>query len=193
MRGEARSDGGPAVHVTGASGAGTSTLGRAIAARLAAVHLDTDDFYWSPIEPRFSAKREAAERLALLREAIGAAGDRGFVLSGSIGTWGDPIRPFFRHVIFLTAPTAVRLARLQQREAQVFGAEALAPGGARHGLYKAFMEWAADYDAGSKAGRSRDGHEAWLERLRCPVLRLDGTAPIEELAERSHAWIGAVG
>jgi hypothetical protein len=38
-----------AIHITGASGSGTSTLGRALVERLGAVHLDTDDFYWSPV------------------------------------------------------------------------------------------------------------------------------------------------
>src|SRR5260221_4138894 len=95
------------IHITGASGAGTSTLGRALAARLNTVHLDTDDFYWLPVEPKFSAKRQVTERLALLRQAIAGAGDGGFILSGSVGAWGDPLVPSFRHVILLTAPTEI--------------------------------------------------------------------------------------
>src|ERR671927_257397 len=118
----------PQLHITGASGAGVTTLGHALADRLGAVQLDTDDFYWLPVEPRYSAKREPEERLALIRRAMSDAGARGFILSGSIGTWGDPLIPCFRHVIFVTTPTELRLERLKRRETEMFGAEAIAPG-----------------------------------------------------------------
>src|ERR1043166_3667896 len=95
-----------ALHITGASGAGTSTLGRGLASALGAVHLDTDDFFWAPVEPKFSERRAVPERLRLLGAAFDAAGPRGWVLSGSLsGGWAAPIVPRFRQVIFLQAPT----------------------------------------------------------------------------------------
>jgi adenylate kinase family enzyme len=42
----------PAIHITGASGSGASMLGRALADRIGALHLDRDDFYWAPVEWR---------------------------------------------------------------------------------------------------------------------------------------------
>jgi adenylate kinase family enzyme len=36
------------LHILGASGSGTTTLGKAIANELAAPHFDTDDYYWLP-------------------------------------------------------------------------------------------------------------------------------------------------
>ena len=44
------------VHVFGASGAGTSTLGRALT-EYGYTHLDTDDYYWKPTDPMFLASR----------------------------------------------------------------------------------------------------------------------------------------
>ena len=41
------------LHVFGASGSGTTTFGRAWAARFGHTHLDTDDFYWMPTKPAF--------------------------------------------------------------------------------------------------------------------------------------------
>src|SRR5262245_18450454 len=40
---------------------------------------------------------------------------------------------------------------------------------------KNFIEWAAHYDDGTREGKNLDRHQAWLESLSCPVMRLDGT------------------
>src|ERR1700733_1405548 len=139
---------GHTIHITGASGAGTSTLGRALAAGVDIAHFDTDDFYWLPVEPAYSAVRAVPEILQLLGDAFEEAGARGLVLSGSIGDWGAPLIPLFDLVVFLRTPTEIRLARLRAREAKRFGAAAIAPGGSRHKEHVAFIEWSADYDAG---------------------------------------------
>jgi adenylate kinase family enzyme len=170
-----------AIHITGASGAGTSTLGRALAARLGAAHLDTDDFYWLPVKPAYIVKRPAVERLRLLGDAFKGAGPKGWVLSGSIGDWGAPLIPLFRLVVFLRTPTGIRIARLRAREAKQFGAGAIAPGGSRHREHETFITWSADYDAGMAAGRNLVRHEAWLAKLPCPVLRLDGSEDVDLL------------
>src|ERR1700733_3293004 len=106
-----------AIHITGASGAGTTTLGRALAERTGAVHLDTDDFYWMPVEPAYSVKRPEEERSALILRAFEDTGSRGWILSGSIGDWGAPLIPYFALVVFLRTPTELRVARLRAREA----------------------------------------------------------------------------
>jgi adenylate kinase family enzyme len=36
------------IHITGASGAGVTSLGRALADALAIPHHDTDDYFWQP-------------------------------------------------------------------------------------------------------------------------------------------------
>jgi adenylate kinase family enzyme len=176
----------PHIHITGASGAGVTTLGRALAKRLGAVHLDTDDFYWSPAEPRYSVRRSVDERLRLLRDAFVATGSRGWILSGAVSEWADPIANLFDLVVFVTAPTEVRLKRLRERERVRFG-DAVLPGGSRHREHEAFIEWAAAYESGTCEGRSLPRHEVWLAERRCPVLRLDGTLPVEALAEAAVA------
>lgn len=173
-----------AIHITGASGSGVTTLGRALAARTGAMQLDTDDFYWMPVEPAYSVKREIPERLRLLREAFAAAGSRGWILSGSVGEWGEPLVPLFQLVVYMRTPTSVRLERLRAREAAQFGADAIAPGGARHKEFEEFIAWAAEYESGARDGRSMPRHAAWLAKLPCPVLRLDGTEAPETNAER---------
>ncbi len=157
------------VHIVGASGSGTTTLGRALATRLGCPHLDTDDFFWLPSDPPFQHVRERAERQALL----GAALERspGWVLSGSLCGWGDLFIPLFERVVFLWLAPDIRLARLRERERVRQGA-AIAPGGPRHEAYERFMTWAAGYDDGLDIPeRCRRLHEQWLPALPCPVDR----------------------
>jgi adenylate kinase family enzyme len=125
------------VHIMGASGAGVTTLGRALADALALSHHDVDDYYWLPTNPPYREKRTVADRFRLMREVF--LDREGWILSGSLDGWGASVVPFFggvsRHypffdaVVFVCAPTEVRLKRLRDREARHFGADAASPGG----------------------------------------------------------------
>jgi hypothetical protein len=182
---------GPAVHITGASGAGVSTLGRVLARNMGAVLLDTDDFYWLPTKPPYTQARPTDERLALLDLAIEGASPAGFILSGSIGHWGAPLVPRFNLVVFVRTATEIRLARLEARERQRFDDAALAPGGHRHEAFNDFRQWSSEYDVGPKEGRSLAMHEEFLASLPCPIMRLDGAQHTEALAaEILTTWRG---
>ncbi|WP_193181844.1 P-loop NTPase family protein [Nisaea sediminum] len=161
------------IHVLGASGSGTSTFGRAWAERFGYLHLDTDDFYWLPTEPRFLEKRTVPERLRLLTEAIDAA--ERWILTGSLVSWGEPLVERFDLVVFVYTPFDLRMDRLIAREEERYGVEALQPGGAHYDAHMAFIEWAASYDTAGLETRSRRAHEAWMARLPCPVIRVSGT------------------
>lgn len=169
------------IHITGASGTGTSTLARALATALDTQAFDTDDFYWRPSDPPFLEKRPPAERLALMEEVF--LPRRDWVLSGSFTGWGDPVIGRLTHVIFLTLAPGPRLARLRARERRRLGAGRDALPEAARG----FLDWAMGYDDPAFPGRSRRGHEAWLARLGCPVLRLDAAPPPEALAAEALA------
>lgn len=161
------------IHILGASGTGTTTLGAALAARLGCPHLDTDDFFWLPSDPPYSHQRQVPERIALLEPLLAAPA---WVLSGSLCGWGDVFIPLFVRVVFLALPQDERMARLGRREQERYG-DKIAPGGVMHENHTAFMAWAARYDDAGLEQRSLRTHEEWLARLACPVLRLDGAMP----------------
>ena len=142
------------VHIYGPCGSGTSTLGREIGRRLGFRFLDTDDFFWLPTDPQYTQKRPLEERLALLEEELDKPGD--VVLSGALIPWGNPLIPRFTLVVRLEAET-------------------------QHFLE--FLEYARGYDTGGLNMRSRARHDAWEKLLPCPVLHLDGAAPLEETVE----------
>ena len=63
----------PLIHIYGASGSGTSTLGRYLAEQFHYAFLDSDDYFWLPTDPKFTTKRPIAERVPLMRQDIAAA------------------------------------------------------------------------------------------------------------------------
>ncbi|WP_439357465.1 hypothetical protein [Bradyrhizobium sp. DASA03007] len=170
------------IHLMGASGSGVTTLGRALADRLALPHHDSDDYFWLPTVPPYQTTRLTSERLRLMREMFLPRID--WVLSGSVTGWGDEFVPFFDLVVFVTAPREMRLKRLRAREAAHFGTDAVAPGGWRHDETEDFIEWASHYEAGDREGRNLAKHEMWLAGLSCPVVRVDGSRPLAELVEQ---------
>jgi adenylate kinase family enzyme len=171
------------LHITGASGAGATSLGLALAARLAMPFFDTDDFFWQPSDPPYLAERDDADRLRLMRELFLAG--PAWILAGSVEGWGEALGAQFDGVIFLTLPDAVRIERLRARETARFGAAAVAPGGAWHKELEGFLDWASHYEDGTREGRSRGRHEAWLATLACPVLRLESRVPVAALAAKA--------
>jgi adenylate kinase family enzyme len=176
------------IHITGASGTGTTTLGRALATELNCRHFDTDDYFWEPTDPPYQQKRDLAERSRLLLADLEA--HPYWVLTGSIGSWGDFAIPFFSLVIFLRIPTELRLERLAHREYTEFG-DAILPGGKMHRIYTDFIEWAARYDTAGLEQRSLVSHEQWLSQLHCPVLRLEGDMSVDERVHRTVQFINS--
>jgi adenylate kinase family enzyme len=177
------------IHITGASGSGVTTLGRALADALALPHHDTDDYLWLPTTPPYRELRAVEDRLRLMDEMFLPRAD--WVLSGGLDGWGDALIALFDLVVFVRVPNEMRIARLRAREARRFGADGVAPGGWRHAETEDFIEWASHYEDGTREGRSLARHEAWLASLRCPVLRLDGTRPLRELIEGVEAALSS--
>jgi adenylate kinase family enzyme len=154
------------IHILGASGSGTTTLGRALAERLQCLHCDTDDYFWLPTDPPYTQRRERTERQRLLVDDLTA--QEQWVLSGSLCGWGDGAIPLFELVVFLWVPQNVRMERLRQREHARFG-ERILLGGDMYETSQAFLAWAVSYDEGGLDIRSRQRHDQWLSTL--PSLR----------------------
>jgi len=169
------------LHVTGASGSGTTTLARALADRWAVPHADADDYFWVPTDPPYVTKRPARERVALMRDVF--VPREAWVLSGSLLGWGESIVAACDAVVFLTLGPDERIRRLEAREtARRAGPDF------DEAAWAAFMEWARSYDDPEFGGRSRVAHEAWLEGLNQPVLHLDSAQPREELLDAVLGW-----
>lgn len=164
------------IHILGASGSGTTTLGRAISKNFGFTHFDSDDFFWLPTNPPYTAKRKPEERQKLLAEAMAKSGKS--VISGSLCGWGDRFIPEFDLVIFIDTPASVRVERLKEREYRHFGSRIL-PGGDMYENHAEFINWAEKYDTSGFEQRSKILHMDWLKNITCPVITVDGSHPIE--------------
>jgi hypothetical protein len=47
----------------------------------------------------------------------------------------------------------------------------------------AFLKWAEAYDTAGPEQRSRVTHEQWLKSQSAPVLRLESSAPLQQLVD----------
>lgn len=162
------------IHIMGASGSGTSTLGAALSEVLNYTHLDTDDYFWTS---KYTVQRPITERKALLEKDITSIDN--WILSGAVCRWGDEYIEHFDLVVFLWIPQELRMERLKQRELERYGEEVLT-GGSMYEQSKTFLEWAALYDHAGVEVRSKALHEQWMAALSCPVLRIEGDYTVNE-------------
>lgn len=167
--------------ITGASGSGSTTLGRAVADRWAVPHADVDDYFWKPTSPPYKEKRPVAERLLLMDEVF--LPRDAWVLSGSVMGWGEVLRDRFDAVVFLTVEPSARMSRLERRQTVRLG-ETINPGEVNELAHQEFLTWARGYDDPAFAGRNRSRHEDWLATLSCPVFRLDSAEDVPQLLQK---------
>ena len=174
------------IHIYGASGSGTSTLGREISRMLGYTFLDADDFFWKRTNPMYSEKRSPEEAVTLILEKIKAS--QNTVLCGSLVDWGDELIKEFTLSVRLDTETKVRLHRIKEREYKKFGARIL-PEGDMHEQHLRFLDWAGKYDTGSAHMRSREKHDLWQRLLPCPQLNLSGEDPLEKNVEKIDCFL----
>ncbi len=165
------------IHIFGASGAGTTALGKRISEETGFLHMDTDDYFWLQTDVPFTVKRPKEDRLILMKRDIENAGN--VVLSGSLTEWGDELIPLFTLAVRVNTETNIRIERLKAREFARFG-DRIREGGDMHKAHLEFLDWAARYDDGDGEMRSRIHHDAWQKLLKCPLLTLDGADDLND-------------
>jgi adenylate kinase family enzyme len=167
--------------IFGASGSGTTTIGRELARLLRCKHFDIDDYFWEKTSLPFTVKRPLDERIKKLKTDL----TKNFVLSGSMLGWSETFEPLFTIAVYATTPTDIRIERLKNREFERFGNRIL-PGGDMYDNHHEFIEWAKTYDYGGEEQRSKMAHENWAKTLTCPVIRVDGTRDYRETAKEIY-------
>lgn len=103
-----------------------------------------------------------------------------FVFFAVKGDYGEEILPYYRYVVRIEVPKAVRLRRVERRSYEKFGARML-PGGDLYKQETDFFRMAA--------ARTEQEVENWLQLLSSPILRIDGTKPVEENISHIINWI----
>lgn len=168
------------IHIFGASGSGTTTLGKKICEELGYTQMDTDDYFWMPTEPKFTHKRPIKERVELMKNDINKSDN--VVISGSLTDWGDELIPYFTLAIRIEMRQSVRIERLKKREKERYGSR-IEPDGDLYKQHIDFIEWAKSYDDGGLDIRSKALHDELQKSFRCKVLYLDGEDELDDKFE----------
>lgn len=172
---------GMGILVCGLNGAGKSTLGRALAERLGFYFLDVEDLYFPKTDPAYlyasPRTKSEVERLLLLE----IQAHENFVFSSVTGKYGDDVLPYFQYAVLIDVPKEIRMQRVRERSFRKFGSRML-PGGDLYEEERRFLD--------EVASKPEDLVESWAQCLRCPLLRVDGTRPVEAILDLLLRQIG---
>ncbi len=162
---------GTGIIVCGLNGTGKSTLGKALAEKLHFYFIDNEDLYFPKIDPAYiyASPRTREEVEKLLFNEIEK--HENFVFASVKGDYGETIYPFFQYAILIDVPKDIRMKRVKNRSFQKFGNRMLL-GGDLYEQEKCFFDLVKS--------RAENTVEKWIQSLNCPIIRIDGTKPIEE-------------
>lgn len=146
-------------------------MGKALAEKLHFYFIDNEDLYFPKTDPNYmyASPRTREEAKKLLFREIKA--HENFVFASVKGDYGEEIYPFFQYVILIDVPKDIRMERVKNRSFQKFGNRML-PGGDLHEQEEGFFEFVKS--------RVENTVKEWVQLLSCPIIRIDGTKPIEE-------------
>lgn len=153
----------------GASGSGTTSLGRSLSEKLNTPFFDSDNFFWEKSKVPFTVKRPVEKRSKLLKKMI--CENRSWILSGSAIGWGDILLEEADLIFYICCDKDKRKSRIIERETKRFGKRIL-PGNDMYKIHIDFISWAMAYDSGNLMMRSSKSHKFWLESAKCEVVTI---------------------
>ncbi len=157
--------------VCGLNGSGKSTLGKALAEKLGFHFIDNENLFFPKSDANYiyAAPRSYEEVKKLLMNEVRL--HKNFIFAAVKVNYGEEILPFFRYAVLIDVPKDIRLQRLRNRSFQKFSKRMLV-GGDLYEREEAFFDMVS----------SRTEHyvEEWVQILTCPIIRVDGTKPIEK-------------
>lgn len=157
--------------ICGLNGTGKSTLGKTLAEKLHFHFIDIENLYFPKTNPNYiysspRTREDVAERLLCEIRT-----HENFVLASVKGDYGEELYSFFQCAILLDVPRDISLQRVKDRSFQKFGNRMLLGGDLFEQEEKFFR---------LVESRNEDTVEEWVKSLKCPVIRIDGTKPIDE-------------
>lgn len=160
---------GTGIMICGLNGAGKSTFGKALAEKLH-FFIDNEDIFFPKKDSNYvyASPRTREEVETILFHEIKE--HENVIFAAVKGDYWEAIYPFFQYVILMNAPRDIRIQRVKKRSYQKFG-DRMLPGGDLHEKEEAFFEFVKS--------RTESTVEEWAQQLSCPIIRIDGTKPIE--------------
>ena len=157
--------------VCGLNGCGKSTLGKVLARQLGLHFIDVEDLYFTreSVDAPYKNPRSRAEVEDLLLREV--AGHEGFVFATVKGDYREEVQKRYQYIVVIEVPQKIRMQRVRNRSLQKFGSRML-EGGDLCEAEELFFKLVES--------RTEAYYEDWLQALKCPIIRVDGTKTIEE-------------
>ena len=156
------------IHVMGASGSGTSTIGEFLGNALGFDVIESDFYKWEQTVPEFQIMRPIEESNALLMERINSS--KNLVITGSLHS--NPItHKHINLIIYLQCPTWIRIRRIKKRDVEV-GRNSLEAEGEVKENFLWFLNFAKNYDKLGTDMRSKASQEMVIKSCNAPVIRI---------------------
>jgi len=176
--------------IFGASGSGTTTLGKKIERGTNFKHLDVDDYYWKKTKLPFQEKIPLNKRNENLKADFEKF--ENIIVSGSMVSWGKEWETSFDLAIFIRLDNEERMKRLKKREVERYGEKLLTDKNIQRNS-KEFLEWANQYENPNFDGRSFKIHNNWIELLDCKILTIDGKLELNDKTKKILTEIKTTG
>lgn len=186
------------IAVFGLNGSGKSTLAHALSKQTGYYGIDSEDYYFPEqksdrllsLEEGMRVEGETTEKVSLfqgfpfsnsrqkseVQKAIelDIQSNPHFIISSVSMNWSEEILSQIDVAFWLQVPLEESIRRIKQREEKRFGKRVLS-GGDMYEQQKEFRNKVAE--------RTKDSIAESAKNLRCPIIVLDGTLPIEENVE----------
>lgn len=162
---------GTGIIVCGLNGSGKSTLGKKLAENLGFHFIDNEELFFPKTDSQYiyANPRSRKEVEKLLLDEVKT--HENFVLAAVKGDYGEKILPFFQYAVLIDVPKNIRIQRVRNRSFQKFGNRMLTGGD----LYEQEEKFFDIVES-----RPENTVEEWIQSLKCPIIRIDGTKPIKE-------------
>ena len=183
----------------GLNGGGKSTLAHALAKQIGYFEIDVEDYYFP--EQRKSRKWAMEHDEIMVTEHLGDVpfstprtkeevqdallkdmqSHQKFIISGVTMNWKEDILSQIDIAFWVQTPLEERLKRIEMREEKRFG-ERVLPGGDMYAQQIEFQKVVGNRDIKQV--------EESAQRLKCPIIVIDGTVSVEENLARITEHIG---
>ncbi len=169
------------IQICGLNGCGKSTLGKALAEKIGFHFIDNENLYFTraSIDEPYNNPKSRADVERLLIEEVGRYPD--FVFAAVKGDYGKDMISMYDYIVMMEVPKNVCARRVRNRSFQKFGNRMLI-GGDLYNQEEAFFQMVDS--------REDEFIETWLQMVNCPIIRVDGTKPIEDNVEYIIKEIG---
>lgn len=169
------------IHIMGASGSGTSTVGEFLSKMLKYDLIESDFFKWEQTVPEFMIMRPIEESNKLLIDRIEKSNN--LIITGSLHSNPCTFK-YINLIVYLKCPTKVRLDRIQKRDIET-GRNSLQKSEEVRKNYFGFLELAKNYNKLGLDVRSKKSQKMVMKSCNAPVVTIYTNKNMDKLKKQT--------